>query len=107
MRLKLSLQQAEILSDAAKFFSEKSPLTEDQTIALKQATTLLNNNISSEIDSNDLKFESMIETLVDQGKYIGLTEDLVNIHQNIKEQNSLRKNKYEPKSKSPIDFNSL
>ena len=99
MRLRLSLQQAEILSDAAKSFKEKSPLTEDQSTALDQAIALLKSEITSEIDSNDLKFENIIETLVDQGKYIGVTDDLNKIHQNIREQNSLRKSKYKSDSK--------
>tara|TARA_R110001592_G_scaffold358594_1_gene663751 strand:+ start:525 stop:809 length:285 start_codon:yes stop_codon:yes gene_type:complete len=93
MRIRLTSQQAEILSDAVQLYNPKL-LTEDQTIALGQVRTLLKNEIKSEIDSNDLKFESIIGDLVDQGKYIGVSDDLNKIHQNIKEQNSLRKNKY-------------
>jgi len=93
MRIRLTSQQAEILSDAVQLYNPKL-FTEEQTIALKQVRTLLKSEITSEIDSNDLKFESIIGDLVDQGKYIGVSDDLNKVHQNIREQNSLRKNKY-------------
>jgi hypothetical protein len=93
MRIRLTSQQAEILSDAAQLYNPKL-LTEEQTLALKEVRTLLKNEITSEIDSNDLKFESIIGDLVDQGKYIGVSDDLNKVHQKIREQNSSRKNKY-------------
>ena len=96
MRIRLTSQQAEILSDVLEN-KISALLTEEQTIALTQVKTLLKSEITSEIDSNDLKLESIIEDLVDQGKYIGVKDDLNKVHQRIKEQNSLRKEKYKIK----------
>ena len=93
MRIRLNLQQAEILSDAANSHPTKL-LSEDQQLALNEVQLLLKNSIKSEIDLNDIKFESMIETLVDQGKYDGVKDTLNNIHNKIKDQNTLRKSKY-------------
>jgi len=93
MRIRLNLQQAEILSDAANNHTTKL-LSEDQQLALNEVQLLLKNSIKSEIDLNDIKFESMIETLVDQGKYDGVKDTLNNIHNKIKDQNTLRKSKY-------------
>ena len=96
MRIRLTSQQAEILSDVLEN-KISALLTEEQTIALTQVKTLLKSEITSEIDSNDLKLESIIGDLVDQGKYIGVKDDLNKVHQRIKEQNSLRKEKYKIK----------
>ena len=93
MRIRLNLQQAEILSDAANGYQTKL-LSEDQQLSLNEVQLLLKNSIKSEIDLNDIKFESMIGTLVDQGKYEGVKDTLNNIHNKIKDQNTLRKSKY-------------
>ena len=97
MRLVLSAQQAEILFDASKRFQsslESRLLTEQQTIALTQVIDLLRIFLVDEINSNDKRFEKIIESLVDEGNYSGISEDLTNIHTKIRKENELRKFKF-------------
>ena len=90
--MRLNLQQAEIISLAINNLSEKL-LSIKQLTALKEAKENIKVFIVNEIDERDRVFERAINTLISEGNYQGISEELANVHIKIKEENSQRKRK--------------